>query len=159
MLLLQRKKETSDLIQLVTVPCPRCAADPACRDRQHCVGGDITLCAVMWQGAHPSQPAAGGVEGTQPTCIPPGWRDRQTAGSAQSLAPAGSPAGHQPQHGISVARQGGLWWVLGAQGQPGEGSLVSVFLQACDKMMPKQHVALDCPARYSRRAGAAGPFH
>lgn len=61
---------------------------------------------VMWQGAHPLQPAAGEEEGMQHTCIPLGWRDRRPAGSAQSLAP-GRQASWPPSPSVASLEHGG----------------------------------------------------
>lgn len=66
-----------------------------------------------------------------------GGTDSQQA-QAKAWPLAGNPPGHP-----APAQQGCPCWVLAPQ--PGEGGLVSAFLQACDEMMPKQHVAWDCP--------------
>ena len=72
---------------------------------------------------------------------------------ASRLSPKPSPwqailLATQPQHGVSGAPWGCPCWMLAPQ--PGQGGLVSAFLQACDEMMPKQHMAQDCPAPLSQ---------
>jgi len=90
------------------------------RTLTRCAGTDSTAweetspSAVMWQGAHPSQGAAGEEEGTQHACIPPRWRDNQPA---SRLSPKHGPwqailLDTQPQHGVSGAQQGCPCWVL-----------------------------------------------